>query len=158
MNKILVISFLLNAYMGFPGGSEVKASASNGGGPGFNPWVGKIPWRRKWQSTPVFLPGESHGRKSLVGYSPRGRKESDTTEQLHLHLQWQIGYWEWEKGVHQGDSLIWEGPSTEMERKNKSRVEEGIVWFWTGGTYKLFSVNSRRQSPAGRQDWRYRVW
>ena len=56
------------------------------GRPGFDPWVGKIPWRRKWQSTPVFLPGESHGRRSLVGYSPWGRKESDTTEQLHLHL------------------------------------------------------------------------
>ena len=39
-----------------------------------------IPWRRKWQPTPVFLPGESHGGRSLVGYSPRGRKESDTTE------------------------------------------------------------------------------
>ena len=53
--------------------------------PGFDPWVGKIPWRRKWQPTPVFLPGESHGQRSLVGYSPRGRKESDTTEQLHFH-------------------------------------------------------------------------
>ena len=40
--------------------------------------------RRKWQSTPVFLPGESHGRRSLVGYSPQGCKESDTTERLHL--------------------------------------------------------------------------
>ena len=39
-----------------------------------------IPWRRKWQSTPVFLPGESHGGRSLVGYSPRSCKESDTTE------------------------------------------------------------------------------
>ena len=47
---------------------------------------GKMPWKRKWQSTPVFLPGESPGRRSLVGYSPQGRKESDTTEQLHLHL------------------------------------------------------------------------
>ena len=37
-------------------------------------------WRRKWQPTPVFLPGESHGRRSLVGYSPQGRKESDTTD------------------------------------------------------------------------------
>ena len=50
----------------------------------FNPWVGKIPWRRKWQPTPVFLPGESHGERILVGYSPRGHKESDTTEQLHI--------------------------------------------------------------------------
>ena len=39
---------------------------------GFDPWVGKIPWRRKWQPTPVFLPGESHGWRSLVGYSPWG--------------------------------------------------------------------------------------
>ena len=48
----------------------------------FNPWVGKIPWRRAWQPTPVFLPGESHGQRSLAGYSPRGCKESDMTEQL----------------------------------------------------------------------------
>ena len=41
-------------------------------------------WRRKWQPTPVFLPGESHGRRSLVGYSPQGGKESDTTERLHF--------------------------------------------------------------------------
>ena len=51
----------------------------------FNPWVGKIPWRRKWQPTSVFLPGESHGERSLVGHSPRGHKELDTTEQLHFH-------------------------------------------------------------------------
>ena len=41
---------------------------------GFDPWAGKIPWRRKWQPTPVFLPRESHGQKSLKGYSPRGHK------------------------------------------------------------------------------------
>ena len=52
----------------------------------FDPWVGKIPWRRKWQPTSVFLPGKSHGRRSLVGYSPWGHKESDTTEQLHFHF------------------------------------------------------------------------
>ena len=46
----------------------------------FAPWVGKILWRREQQSTPVFLPGESHGQRSLVGYSPWGRRESDTTE------------------------------------------------------------------------------
>ena len=49
---------------------------------GFNLWVGKIPWSRKWQPTPVFLPGESHGQRSLMGYSPWGHKESDMTEQL----------------------------------------------------------------------------
>ena len=51
--------------------------------PGFNPWVG-ISWRRKWHPTSVFLPGKSHGRRNLVGYSPWSRKESDTTERLHF--------------------------------------------------------------------------
>ena len=46
----------------------------------FNPWVGKMPWRRKWQPTPVFLPGESHAQRSLGGYSPWDHKESDTAE------------------------------------------------------------------------------
>ena len=47
---------------------------------GFDPWIGKIPWRRTWQPTPLFLPGESHGQTSLAGYSPMSRKESDRTE------------------------------------------------------------------------------
>ena len=47
---------------------------------GFDPWAGKIPWRRKWQPTPVYLPGEFHGQRSLAGYSPWCREESDTTE------------------------------------------------------------------------------
>ena len=50
--------------------------------PRFNSWVRKIPWRRKWKLTPAVLPGESHGQRSLVGYSPRGHNELDTTEQL----------------------------------------------------------------------------
>ena len=49
---------------------------------GFNPWVRKIPWKRTWQPTSGFLPGESQGQRSLVGYSPRGRKKSDMTERL----------------------------------------------------------------------------
>ena len=46
----------------------------------FDPWVRKIPWRRGWKHTLVFLPGECHGQRILVGYSPWGHKESDTTE------------------------------------------------------------------------------
>ena len=65
------------------------------GRPGFNPWVGKISWRRKWQPTPVFLPGKSHGQRNLVGYSPWGRKESDTTERVcslySLFFLWRKG-------------------------------------------------------------------
>ena len=65
---------------------------------GFNPWVGKISWRRKWQPTPVPLPGKSDGRRSLVGYSPWGRKEPDMTEQLHftsLHFIESEDYFVW---------------------------------------------------------------
>ena len=47
---------------------------------GFHHWVGKTPWRREWQPTPVFLPGESHGRRSLMGCGPKGFEESDMTE------------------------------------------------------------------------------
>ena len=47
---------------------------------GFNSWVGKIPWRREWQPTPVFLLGESYGQRNLVGYSPYGHKQSNMTE------------------------------------------------------------------------------
>ena len=53
--------------------------------PGFNPWDGKIPWGRERLPTPVFLPGESHGQRSLASCSPWGRKESDMTEQLSMH-------------------------------------------------------------------------
>ena len=49
---------------------------------GFDSWFGKIPWRRAWQPTPVFLPRESHGQRSLAGCSPWGRKESGMTERL----------------------------------------------------------------------------
>ena len=52
------------------------------GRPGFDPWVGKIPWRRKWQPTAVLLPGKFHGRRSLLSYSPWGPTELDMTEGL----------------------------------------------------------------------------
>ena len=61
--------------------------------PKFDPWVGKIPWRRKWQPTPVFLPEKSHGQRSLMGYSPQGRKESDTTELTHAHAIMEESLW-----------------------------------------------------------------
>ena len=53
--------------------------------PGFDPWVGQIPWRRAWQPTPVLLPGEFHGQRSLVGYSPLGVTKSQT--RLGTHAQ-----------------------------------------------------------------------
>ena len=72
--------------MGFPGGTVEKNLPADAGGTkdyGFDPSVGKI-WRRKWLPTPVFLPGEFYGQRSLMGYSPWDHKESDTTERLSL--------------------------------------------------------------------------
>ena len=81
-----LVKYYLHYTMGFPNGSVVKNPPVNARSCRrymFDPWVGKIPWRRKWLPTPVFLPGESHGQRSLVGYSPCGLQscpESDMTE------------------------------------------------------------------------------
>ena len=78
----------LEIWLGFPGGSVVKnppANANRHRRWGFDPWVGKIPWRRKWQLTPVFLPEKSCGQRSLVGYRPQGHKESDTWVNEHAY-------------------------------------------------------------------------
>ena len=72
------------------------------GRPGFNPWVGKIPWRRAWKPIPVFFPGKSHGHRSLAAYSPRGHKELDMTEQLSTAQH--RGFCRWEVPWN----LVWE--------------------------------------------------
>ena len=64
----------------FPGGSDGKVSAYNVGDPGLIPGLGRSPGEGNGNPTPVFLPGKSHGQRSMVGYSPWGCKESDTTE------------------------------------------------------------------------------
>ena len=64
--------------MGPPWQLRGKESACQFRRCGFDPWVGKIPWRRKWQPTPVFLPGESPGQRSLAAYSPQGSQKSQT--------------------------------------------------------------------------------
>ena len=74
--------------MSFPNGSVGKESTCNAGnrGDGFNSWVRKIPRGRKWQPTPVFLPGKSHRQRSCVGYSPPGCRKLDTTEGLNSNI------------------------------------------------------------------------
>ena len=71
-------------YKGFPGGSVVKKSPASAGDLGLTPGSGRLPWRRKWQPAPVFLPEKSHGQSSLADYSPWGWKELDTTKCLCL--------------------------------------------------------------------------
>ena len=72
-------------HRGFPDGSDGKEHVCQCRRQGFHPWVGKIPWRRKRQPAPVFLPGEAHRQRNLVGYSPLGCKELDTTGRLGTH-------------------------------------------------------------------------
>ena len=67
--------------MGFPGKEPICQSRRGR----FDPWIGKSPWRRKRQPTPVFSPIKSHGQRSLVGYSPWGGKELDTSS---THTTW----------------------------------------------------------------------
>ena len=80
--------YKLLAVKAFPGDTVVKNPPANTGDHQrlrFDPWVRKFSWRRKWQPTPVFLPGEFHEQRSLAGYSPWGCKELDTTERLSTH-------------------------------------------------------------------------
>ena len=65
----------------WPGGQESTCQSTRRHG--FDPWVVKIPWRRKWQPTPEFLPGKSHGQRSLAGCIPWGPKESHRTQQVN---------------------------------------------------------------------------
>ena len=88
-------SCLVYELQGFPGGSVVK-NLLQCRRCRFDPWVWKMPWRMKQQSTPVFLSGKSHGHWNLAGYSPRGHKESDMAEKLSTHtwlsLEHSIGF------------------------------------------------------------------
>jgi len=98
LHEIIIRSTL---PMGFPGGASSKESACQRRRHKrhkFNPWVKKIPWRRKWQSIPVFLLGKFHGQRSLAGYSPWGRKEPDMTEHTHMPSYW--------RGINRGSNLL----------------------------------------------------
>ena len=78
-----LISRLLEAICDFLGGSDSKCICLQCRRPEFDPWVRKIPWRRKWKPTPVLLLQKSQGWRNPVGYTQWGHKESDTTESIH---------------------------------------------------------------------------
>ena len=81
------------SWVNLPGGSNGKSVCLKCGRPGFNRWVGKILWRRKWQPIPVLLLGKFHGWRNLVGYTPWDCKESDTAEWL-THLLIPCNIWD----------------------------------------------------------------
>ena len=91
----LFVSIYINTYLyvdsGLPRGHSGKDSACQcrrSKRPGFNPWLGKTPWRRKWQPTPVFLPGKSHGPEKLGGLQSRGsQSQKQLSAHTHTHIQ-----------------------------------------------------------------------
>ena len=113
---------------------------------GFDPWVGKIRLSRKWQPAPVFLPGKFHGQKNLVGYSPWGCKESDTTEHtqasefLKAYLQ---------EGITAGyiDKLAFETGLGVWVRMQRNRTGRGC-FTWRKGTDRLQGPDIRPVSPS----------
>ena len=118
--------------MGSPWWLSSEESTCNVGDPGSIPGS-KIPWRRGWLPTPTFLPGEFHGLRSLVGYSPWGRRELDTTEHTHtmvLYLLIQAARYSGESNGPHSSTLAWKIPWME---------EPGRLW----------SMGSRRV----RHDW-----
>ena len=132
----------------------------------FNSWVGKIPWRRKWQPTLLFLPEEFHGQRSLVGYSPWGCKELDTTEWLSTHtyiynlkLTWyykstilqlkkKLCYfivlvegpgWDW------GIPLAWHQPTSSAEGHTRPEREHWKWWWYKHGVQGLRAGENRKE-------------
>ena len=85
--------------------------------PRFSPWVGKMPWRREWQPTPVSLPREFQGLRGLASYSPWGHKESDATESLCTHHSGQHGNTD-------NTSIIAQNPPAKTPMKNSNRPPE----------------------------------
>ena len=99
---------------GFPGGKESACQYRRREGLGFDPWVGKTPWSRKWQPTSVFLPRKLHGLRSLAENSPWGRKETNMTEFATNWLN------EWRNKLSRHMPLFWS-------------LLQIILPFWSGG-------------------------
>ena len=128
--------------MGFPGGSQVKSVCLQCGRPGFDPWIGKIPWRRKWQPTPVFLPGESHGQRSLVDYSPQGHKESDMTERLHFQLKYYLCV----SIISVKKPSTWKQNKMKIkmrQRQDRKNTHSKYFWYISGDIFNFFTVIKR---------------
>ena len=139
MKSIIYVEVML--LTGFPGGSDGKSVCLQCGRLGFDPWVRKIPWRRKWQSTPALLPGKSHGQRRLVDYSPWGRKESDTTERLHFHFSL---------------SCIGEGNGNPLQYSClENPMDRGAWWATVHGVAKSQTWLSERLKDFLRQRWKW---
>ena len=144
--------------------SVVKKSTCQFRRPTFDPWVGKILWRREWQPTPIFLPGKSHGQRSLVGYSPWGRKESDTTQwvsattHIHTHTYILLVPFLWRTLTHTATK----GKPSALGNSLRAPEEEEAICKET--KHNWGQVGGRRgrgwgeERKGGRKQWGRRKW
>ena len=107
-----------------------------------DPWVWKTPWRRKWQLTPISVPGKFHGQRSLVGYIPEGHKEWNTTEcvhvracarahtHIHTHISWKSSRLELRKEKKKTFKYIneWIKLSTALSHLHGNQTSDGNIW------------------------------
>ena len=115
---------MVQCPMGFPGGASSKepsCQCRRHKRHGFDPWVGKISWWRECLPSPVFLPGECHGQRSLVGYSPWGQKQLDTTEWLTFYRR--------ERNLHVMNIC----PSPDCQ----NWLETPIMWYYASSFWEV---------------------
>ena len=149
------LSISMGNHMGFPtwlSGKESTCQCMRHRRLVFNLWVGNIPWRRKWQPTPVFLPGKFHGQRSLAGYSPWDRKESDTTERLtHFsHLN---------NGVMNLGSALWSPLPQGLSQGFGQGIGQDLSSFNAGlGQDPLLTSLSGFWQDSDSQGWSLATW
>ena len=127
----------VSAYVCFPGGASGKESAfqrKRHKRHGFDLWVRKIPSRSVWQPTPVFLAGESHGQRSLMGYCPQAHKESDTTEATCTHARTCAYVWRY---MHKYINVWFYSPAKMQLRKNLAKNKFDVLVMCTHFLQKM---------------------
>ena len=109
---------------------------------GFNPWIGKISWRRAWQPTLVFLPGESHGQKSVMGYSPWGRRESDMTGAIEYKIA----------------SRSWQGMRGKTQKEEKPEKTVELTAVIMGQKQEKIAWRRQQSQKHRRGNWKMFCW
>ena len=147
-----LICFYLCQGRGLPWWFSGKESSCQCRRCGFHPWVGKVPWRRAWHPTPVFLPGESHEQRSLACYSPWGCKELDTTEwtnTMKMNESWMIRSvksfrmmrWGWVWSLHKVPAI------THSPTNRKNEEGEGSLTLSLPSSPVLWNAQEELERP-----------
>ena len=143
---------LLMGFLRWCSGKEPSFQSRSCKRPRFGPWVRKILWRRKWQPAAVFLPGKSHGQRSLVGYSPGGCKELDAAESLSTYTcthsqEIVVNHLGWPSVINKD--------SHQRTRRQKIESEGGDV----GGWLFVVDLEDGGMGPGAQQcGWPPKIW